>query len=87
LPWGRRVSPELDPPCWLCTRVQLLDEIKGWLVGHSLNFFLYLVLWQLLFWLEALRITLEWLQCLREVLESWRLGFLLLYPGHHLRSP
>jgi hypothetical protein len=29
LPWGRRVSPELDPPCWLCTRVQLLDEIKG----------------------------------------------------------
>jgi hypothetical protein len=28
LPWGRRVSPELDLPCWLCHGLQLLDAIK-----------------------------------------------------------
>jgi hypothetical protein len=27
--WGRRVSPELDQPCWLCSRLQLIDAIKG----------------------------------------------------------
>jgi hypothetical protein len=29
LQWGRRVSPELDPPFWLCSRSQLLGAIKG----------------------------------------------------------
>jgi hypothetical protein len=53
-------------------------------VGLSLNFFLHLVWWQLLFWLEAVRVTQVWLQLLREVLESWRLGFQLLYPSCHL---
>jgi hypothetical protein len=27
--WGRRVSPGLDPPCWLCCGWQLLGAIKG----------------------------------------------------------
>jgi hypothetical protein len=28
--WGRRVfSLGLDPPCWLCSRSQLLGTIKG----------------------------------------------------------
>jgi hypothetical protein len=31
-------------------------------------------------------VTQVWLQLLREVLESWRLGFLLPYPSHHLGS-
>jgi hypothetical protein len=26
---GRRVSPELDSPCWLCSGSQLLSAIKG----------------------------------------------------------
>jgi hypothetical protein len=25
----------LDPPCWLCSRSQLLGTIKGWLLGQS----------------------------------------------------
>jgi hypothetical protein len=28
-PWGRRISPGLDPPCWLCSGSQLLGAIKG----------------------------------------------------------
>jgi hypothetical protein len=28
LPWGRRVFPGLDPPCWVCHRLQLLSAIK-----------------------------------------------------------
>jgi hypothetical protein len=28
-PWGRRVSPGLDLPCWLCCKSQLLGAIKG----------------------------------------------------------
>jgi hypothetical protein len=28
-PWGRKVSPRLDPPCWLCSGLQLLGAIKG----------------------------------------------------------
>jgi hypothetical protein len=82
--WWRRVSPGRDPPCWLCSWLQLLGAIKGWFVGLSLNFFLHLVWWRLLFWLEAVRITQVWLQLLREVLESPRLGFLLLYLSCHL---
>jgi hypothetical protein len=27
--WGRRVSWGLDPPCWLCSRLQLLGAVKG----------------------------------------------------------
>jgi hypothetical protein len=27
--WRRRVSLELDPPCWLCSGLQLLGAIKG----------------------------------------------------------
>jgi hypothetical protein len=53
-------------------------------VGHSLNFFLHLVWWRLLFWLEAVRVTQVWLWLIRLVLESWRLGFLL--PSCHLGS-
>jgi hypothetical protein len=26
--WGKRVSPRLDPLCWLCSRSQLLGAIK-----------------------------------------------------------
>jgi hypothetical protein len=70
LPWGRRVSLGLDPPCWLCSELQLLAATKGWFEGQSLNFFLHLVWWQLLFCLEAVRFTQVWLQHLREVLES-----------------
>jgi hypothetical protein len=66
------------PPCWL------LGTIKGWFVGQSLNFFLHLVWWQLLFWLQEVRVTQVWLQLLREVLESHRLDFLLPYPSRHL---
>jgi hypothetical protein len=29
---------------------QLLGATKGWFLGQSLNFFLYLVWWWLLFW-------------------------------------
>jgi hypothetical protein len=29
LPWRRRVSMDLDPPCCLCHRLQLLGAIKG----------------------------------------------------------
>jgi hypothetical protein len=65
--------------------LQLLGAIKGSFVVQSLNFFLHLV-WQLLFWLEAVRVTQVWHQLLREVLESRRLGFLLTYPSHHPRS-
>jgi hypothetical protein len=39
LPLGRWVSLVLDPPCCLCSRLQLLGAIKGWFVGQSLNFF------------------------------------------------
>jgi hypothetical protein len=67
--------------------LQLLTAIKGLFVGYSSNIFLHPVWWQLLFWLEISRITQEWLWCLMEVLESWRLGFLLLYPSCHLGSP
>jgi hypothetical protein len=28
-PWGRRVYLGLDLPCWLCSGLQLLSEIKG----------------------------------------------------------
>jgi hypothetical protein len=28
LPWGRRVFPGLDPPCWVCHRLKLLSAIK-----------------------------------------------------------
>jgi hypothetical protein len=28
-PWGRRISLELDPPCWLCSGSQMLGAIKG----------------------------------------------------------
>jgi hypothetical protein len=63
-------------PCWLCSGSQLLGAIKGWVLGQIWNFFLHLLWWQLLFWLEAVRIPQEWLQCLREVLESWRLVFI-----------
>jgi hypothetical protein len=28
-PWGSRVSPGLDLPCWLCNLLQLLGAIKG----------------------------------------------------------
>jgi hypothetical protein len=35
--------------------------------GSVFEFFLHLMWWQLLFWLEAVRITQVWLQCLREV--------------------
>jgi hypothetical protein len=38
-----KVSLGLDPPCWLCSRSQLLGAIKGSFVGQSLNFFLNLV--------------------------------------------
>jgi hypothetical protein len=27
--WGMRVSPGLDPPCWLCSGSQLLGAIRG----------------------------------------------------------
>jgi hypothetical protein len=27
--WAKRVSPELDLPCWLCSGSQLLGAIKG----------------------------------------------------------
>jgi hypothetical protein len=27
--WGRRISPGLDLPCWLCHGSQLLGAIKG----------------------------------------------------------
>jgi hypothetical protein len=67
LPWGRRVSWGLDLPCWLCSVLQLLGAIKGLFEGRSLNCFLHLVWWQLLFWLEAVRIIQVWLQYLREV--------------------
>jgi hypothetical protein len=46
---------------------QLLGAIKGWFEGQSFNFFLHLMWWQLLFWLEAIRITQVWLQHVREV--------------------
>jgi hypothetical protein len=55
-------------------------------------FFLYLMWWQILFWLEAVRITQVWLQCLREdfgVTEFNSVeygGFLLPYPSCHLGS-
>jgi hypothetical protein len=62
----------LDPPFWLWSRLQLLGAIKGWFEGQSLNFFLHLVWWQLLFWLEAVRITQVWLQRPREVFWSLR---------------
>jgi hypothetical protein len=52
-------------PCWLCHGSQLLGAIKGWFEGQSLNFFLHLEWWQLLFWLKAVRITQLWLQCFR----------------------
>jgi hypothetical protein len=29
LPWGKRVSQGLDPPCWLCSGSQMLDATKG----------------------------------------------------------
>jgi hypothetical protein len=74
-------------PALLAVRgLQLLSAFKGWFVGQSLNFFLHLMWWWLLFWLEAVRITQVWLQLHREVLESWRLGFLLPYPSRHLGS-
>jgi hypothetical protein len=38
-PWGRRVFPGLDPPCWLCHVSQVLGPIKVWFEGQSLNFF------------------------------------------------
>jgi hypothetical protein len=65
----------------LCGGFQLLGVIKDWFVGQSLNFFLHLVWWQLLFGLEAVIITQVWLQHLREVLESRSLGYLLPYPN------
>jgi hypothetical protein len=37
--WRRRVSPRLDPLCWLCRGLQLLGAITGWFEGWSLNFF------------------------------------------------
>jgi hypothetical protein len=71
-------------PCWLYRGSQLLGVIKGWFVGQSLNFSLYLVWRQLLFWLEAVRVTQVWLQILRKILESQMLGFLLPYPSQIL---
>jgi hypothetical protein len=56
-------------------------------LGQPLIFFLHLVWWQLLFWLETVRITQVWLQYLREILESQSLVYLLLYPSHYLGSP
>jgi hypothetical protein len=47
----------LDPPCWLCSGSQVLGAIKGWFEGQALNFFLHLMWWLLLFWLESVRIT------------------------------
>jgi hypothetical protein len=29
----------VDPPCWLCLKLQLLGAIKGLFEGQSLNFF------------------------------------------------
>jgi hypothetical protein len=71
----------------VCSGSQLLCAINDWFVGQSLNFFLHLVWQQLLFCLEAVRIIQVWLQSLREVLELWSLGLLLLYPNRPLRSP
>jgi hypothetical protein len=53
---------------------KLLGTIKGWFEGWYLNFFLHLVWWQFLFWLEAARITQVWLQCLGEVFGVTELG-------------
>jgi hypothetical protein len=36
---GEKISPGLDPPCWLCSGLQLLGAIKGWFEGQSLNFY------------------------------------------------
>jgi hypothetical protein len=54
--------PGPDLPYWLCSRLQLSGAIKGWFQGQSLNFFLHLMWWQLLLWLEAVRITQVWLK-------------------------
>jgi hypothetical protein len=78
--WGRRVFLGPDLLCWLCSGLWLLGAINGWFVGQSLNFFLHLVYWQLLFWLEAVRVTQVWLQLLREV------RLLFMYPCRHLGS-
>jgi hypothetical protein len=55
----------LDPHC--CHELQLLGANKGWFEGQSLNFFLHVMWSQFLFWLEGVRITHVWLQCLKEV--------------------
>jgi hypothetical protein len=70
----------------LCSGSQLLGAIKGWFVGQSLNFFLHVVWWKVLFWLEAVRITQVWFHCLRGILESRSLGFLVLFLSCHLGS-
>jgi hypothetical protein len=31
--------PELDPPCWLWSGLNLFGAIKDWFVSQSLNFF------------------------------------------------
>jgi hypothetical protein len=83
---GEEGFPGLGLPIWLCSGLQLLGAIKDCFEGQSLIFFLHLVWWQLLFCLEAVRITQVWLQHLKEVFGVTELGFLLLYPSHHLGS-
>jgi hypothetical protein len=83
---GGGMFPGKDPPCWLCHRLQLSGTIKGWFKGQSLNFFLHLMWWWLLFWLEAIRIIQLQLRCLKEVSGITELRLSALYPSYHLGS-
>jgi hypothetical protein len=61
----------------------LLGAIKGGVKHQSLNFYLYLMWWQLLFWLGAIKITQVYSYVTRRFLGSWSLGFLIPYHSCH----
>jgi hypothetical protein len=86
LQWGRRVSPELDPPFWLCSRSQLLGAIKGWFVGQSLNFFPAPSMTAVIILARSSQNYPRVAPISQGVLESQTLGFHLPYTSLHLGS-